>query len=83
MGACYAIVKWFTDLIRFLKILFEKTGLPRNYESVSLHAFIRYVHFTLPWEERLRFSSIRTSPNLIFNSAIPDRDKRYRAEIAS
>lgn len=48
MGVRCAILKWFADSTLFSNTMLEKAGLPENYDRMSPHDFMAWVHSTFP-----------------------------------
>lgn len=62
--------------MQFPKKLLQKAALPGKYKSMSLHAFMVWVHLTFLGEKFLNVSASRTNYDPISSSAIPNQDRR-------
>lgn len=80
IGVGYKILEWIAGPIQFSAKLMQKAGIPRNYEKMSLNLFMRWMNLTLPVEKALNVSASRKHWNLMFPSAIQNRNKREKED---
>lgn len=80
MRAGYAISKSTADPMRLSTKMLEKVKLPGNYDGVSIHALLAWVHLKFCAKEAPKYSGYRMHWDPIVNSAISDWDRREREQ---
>lgn len=80
MTAGYQTLESFADQKRFQKKMLGSSRLPANYERVSLHAFMAWVHSMSTGRKHRKVASYRTHCNSMSSFAIPERDNEAREE---
>lgn len=76
MAVRHAILEIFNALMRFQKMLSESAGLPASFGRMSLHAFMKWVHFTLLRKEAVKMISNRTHWGPRSNLTLPYRNRK-------
>lgn len=80
MGGRYTILERFAGPMRFPIKLLEKEGIPGNYNRMPLDGFMTWVRSLFPAEKALEVGANRMNWDVLFNSPIPDRDRREQGE---
>lgn len=83
METGYANLENWANLMRFSKNSLEEAELLENHDRMSIHDFMAWVHSTFPEEEALKLDAICTHCDLIFKSALPNRDRRKQEDCVS
>lgn len=83
ISAGYLTLQCFADTMRLQKELLQKTVLFGKYKKISLHVFTVWMYSTLPAKDALKIGANRMDPDLVFSSAILNRDSRETKEITA
>lgn len=76
MGDICDILQNFADQMRLTTQLSEEAEISQNFDRISRHAFIAWVHSTFPEGKAVITASNRTHWKPILNYVVPDQDRK-------